>query len=52
LGEACRKQQAAIRGAHHWRRLGLFGIIEGIIYLTKSDDEFIKRYGIHRKSWF
>ena len=32
--------------------MGLFGLIEGIIYLTKSDDEFIQRYGIHHKGWF
>ena len=32
--------------------LALIGLIEGIIYLTKSDDEFIQRYGIHHKGWF
>jgi hypothetical protein len=28
------------------------GIAEGIIYLTKSDDEFVVRYGVNKKSWF
>ena len=30
----------------------LIGLIEGIIYLTKGDDEFVIRYGVNRKSWF
>jgi TM2 domain-containing membrane protein YozV len=32
--------------------MGIIGLIEGIIYLTKSDEEFIVRYGINHKSWF
>ena len=32
--------------------IGLIALIEGIIYLTRSDDEFIQRYGLHHKSWF
>ena len=32
--------------------MGLFGIIEGIIYLTKSDDEFVSTYVSGRKGWF
>jgi TM2 domain-containing membrane protein YozV len=31
---------------------GLIGIIEGIIYLTKSDEEFINEYQVHKKGWF
>lgn len=31
---------------------GLIGLIEGIIYLTKSDEEFIYEYQINKKSWF
>lgn len=31
---------------------GLIGIIEGIIYLTKTDEEFIKTYQIGKKAWF
>lgn len=31
---------------------GLVGKIEGIIYLTKSDEEFILGYQIGKKSWF
>ena len=32
--------------------MGVFGLIEGIIYLTRSDEEFIQRYGLNRQSWF
>lgn len=31
---------------------GLVGLIEGIIYLTKSDTEFYNTYQIGRKPWF
>ena len=31
---------------------GLIGLIEGIIYLTKSDEEFINTYQINKKEWF
>ncbi len=31
---------------------GLVGLIEGIIYLTKSDDEFVATYIVGRKGWF
>lgn len=30
----------------------IVGIIEGIIYLTKSDDEFVQTYILHKKPWF
>jgi len=30
----------------------LIGFIEGIIYLTKSDEEFIYSYQVNKKSWF
>lgn len=30
----------------------LIGLIEGIIYLTKSDEEFVYTYQIQKKSWF
>ena len=32
--------------------MGLIGLIEGIIYLTKSDEEFIETYQTNKKSWF
>ncbi|WP_179344429.1 TM2 domain-containing protein [Winogradskyella ursingii] len=32
--------------------LGLIGLIEGIIYLTKSDEEFYRTYQLGRKPWF
>lgn len=31
---------------------GLIGLIEGIIYLTKSDEEFYNTYQVGRKPWF
>lgn len=31
---------------------GIVGIIEGIIYLTKSDQEFVDIYITGRKGWF
>ena len=31
---------------------GIIGIIEGIMYLTKSDDEFVKTYITGKKGWF
>lgn len=30
----------------------LIGLIEGIVYLTKSDEEFIAVYQKGRKGWF
>lgn len=32
--------------------MGLIGLIEGIIYLTKSDEDFVKTYVINKKEWF
>ena len=31
---------------------GIIGLVEGIIYLTKSDEEFIETYQIGKKEWF
>ncbi len=31
---------------------GLIGLIEGIIYLTKSDEDFIQIYQVNKKGWF
>lgn len=31
---------------------GIIGIVEGIIYLTKTDEEFIKLYQVEKKAWF
>ena len=30
----------------------IIGLIEGIMYLTKSDDEFYQQYGVEKKQWF
>lgn len=30
----------------------IIGLVEGIIYLTKSDEDFYQTYGIEKKSWF
>lgn len=32
--------------------MGIIGLIEGIIYLTKTDSEFIDTYVSHKKGWF
>jgi TM2 domain-containing membrane protein YozV len=31
---------------------GIMGLIEGIIYLTKSDEEFVQTYIVNKKPWF
>lgn len=31
---------------------GLVGVIEGIIYLTKSDEDFVRTYVTGRRGWF
>lgn len=32
--------------------LGIIGFIEGLIYLTKSDEAFYQDYIVNRKKWF
>ena len=32
--------------------MGVIGLIEGIIYLTKSDEEFYNTYQVGKKPWF
>ena len=32
--------------------MGLIGLIEGIIYLTKSDEDFVATYINNKKGWF
>ena len=32
--------------------VGIVGIVEGIIYLTKSDEEFVQTYVVNKKPWF
>jgi TM2 domain-containing membrane protein YozV len=32
--------------------LGIIAFIEGVIYLTKSDEEFHQRYVVEKKQWF
>ena len=32
--------------------LGLIGFVEGIIYLTKTDEEFVETYQNNYKGWF
>ena len=31
---------------------GIIGLIEGIMYLTKSDEEFVNTYVTNKKPWF
>ena len=35
-----------------WTVMHTIGLIEGILYLTKSDDDFEKQYLIEQKAWF
>lgn len=32
--------------------ISVIGLIEGILYLTKTDDEFVATYVVGRKPWF
>ena len=32
--------------------MGTIGLIEGIIYLTKTDEQFYNEYVLHEKNWF
>ncbi|MGM5629713.1 TM2 domain-containing protein [Apibacter raozihei] len=32
--------------------MGIIGLIEGIIYLTKSDEKFYDTYQLNHKGWF
>ena len=31
---------------------GIIGLVEGILYLTKSDDEFVQKYVVNKRGWF
>ena len=30
----------------------IIGLVEGILYLTKSDEEFYQLYAVQKKEWF
>jgi len=32
--------------------MGVIGIVEGIMYLTKSDQQFYDTYVVNKKEWF
>jgi TM2 domain-containing membrane protein YozV len=32
--------------------MGIIGLVEGIIYLTKSDEDFYRLYAVEKKGWF
>lgn len=32
--------------------MGIIGLIEGIMYLSKSDEEFVSTYVSQKKGWF
>jgi TM2 domain-containing membrane protein YozV len=32
--------------------MGVIGLVEGILYLTKSDDDFYQIYIVGKKEWF
>jgi TM2 domain-containing membrane protein YozV len=31
---------------------GIIGLIEGIIYITKTDADFVQTYQVEKKAWF
>ena len=31
---------------------GVIGLVEGIIYLTKSDEDFVQTYVVNKRGWF
>jgi TM2 domain-containing membrane protein YozV len=35
-----------------WPVMHIIGIIEGIMYLSKSDEEFYRLYAVEKKGWF
>jgi TM2 domain-containing membrane protein YozV len=35
-----------------WPIMWVIGIAEGIIYLTKSDEQFYQDYSVDKKEWF
>jgi hypothetical protein len=40
--------------AHGWLGsplMGLLGLVEGVIYLTMSDEEFVNTYVLNKKAW-
>lgn len=32
--------------------MGIIGLVEGIIYLTKTDEDFVNTYITNKKGWF
>ena len=32
--------------------IGIIGLVEGIIYLTKTDEDFLNMYMLNKKGWF
>jgi hypothetical protein len=32
--------------------MGPIGLIEGILYLTKSDEDFYQAYAVEKRGWF
>ena len=32
--------------------MSIIGLIEGIVYLTKNDEEFYQTYSVEQKEWF
>ena len=32
--------------------MSIIGVVEGVMYLTKSDEEFVQTYIVNKKGWF
>lgn len=31
---------------------GIIGLVEGVLYLTKTDEQFFNEYAVQKKGWF
>ena len=52
VGVVCIATSISIIGIFIIMAVGVIGLIEGIIYLTKSDDDFHNEYVVQQKPWF
>ena len=32
--------------------MGVIGVVEGVIYITKTDEDFYQTYSVEKKEWF
>ena len=48
------EQKSGTKTTEFWVALApvLIGLIEGVLYLTKSQDDFYQTYAVEKKEWF